>query len=425
MANGRLILKVFALGLLLGGIMTAISSFIVFMIESNYAYGTLTGIVLLLVSFVLAGLELSSVMPLFRVEQGSGNQSKNWIILSMLMRALIIFTAIQAMKSPNKQLILILIVINVIALALEGILLALIYVLKKEFMPTPEEVKATMRRMGRATVKTVSECPNCHEIVEKEWVLCPQCGSALPRLCANCGKPLKGREEKCMNCGATIEKQESVNRSIKTLIALSEEEAKPEAKSVRYARLAEAYLKNGEIDLALETYRKAIHFSEFDTKRCNFLVKMANILHNAGRDEKAMQILDAALQLDPGDIAGAMTVKSQISAEGTAKKAREALSEGNEAQALALADEAIKLDPSDYHGASIVKSTVLTHQAEKLAEAGSKEEVARLLTEAVKLDPRGTGPAMAARDRMDPKAKGREEKAKRKDLKARTKAAQK
>jgi hypothetical protein len=32
---------------------------------------------------------------------------------------------------------------------------------------------------------------------------------------------------------------------------------------------------------------------------------------------------------------------------------------------------------------------------------------------------------MAARDRMDPKAKGREEKAKRKDLKARTKAAQK
>ena len=207
--------------------------------------------------------------------------------------------------------------------------------------------------MGKATVKTVSECPNCHEIVEKGWILCPQCGTALPRLCANCGKPLTERVDKCMNCGAIIEKQESITESIQTLIALSEEEARPEAKSVRYARLAEAYLKNGEIDLALETYRKAIHFSEFDRKRCNFLVKMANILHNAGRDEEAMKVLDAALQLDPagyrwGDHRQGPDQGRCHRQEG----ARGAEPRETRRAPSALADEALKIDPSDYHGAA-------------------------------------------------------------------------
>lgn len=424
MVNGRPILKVFALGLLLGGIMTVISSFFIFMIEAKYAYGTLSGIVLLLAGLVLAGLELTCILPLFRVEQGSGNQARNWVALSMLMRILIIYTAFEAgMQSPDQDVIVIVMILNAIALALEGVLLVLLFVLKKEFLPTEEEKKATMRRMGKATVKTVSECPNCHEIVEKEWILCPQCGTSLPRLCANCGKPLTVRADKCMNCGAIIEKQESIKRGIQTLIALSEEEAKLEAKSVRYARLAEAYLKNGEIDLALETYRKAIHFSEFDRKRCNFLVKMANILHNVGRDEEAMKMLDAALELDPKDTAGARMVKGQIGADATVRRAREALSAGDETKAFALVDEAIKIDPSDFHGASIIKSTVMTHQAEKIAESGNKAEVIKLLDEAVRLDPMGIGPAMAVRDKLAPRERKKEEKAKKKDFKAKMKAA--
>jgi tetratricopeptide (TPR) repeat protein len=207
------------------------------------------------------------------------------------------------------------------------------------------------------------------------------------------------------------------------LIALSEEEAKPEAKSIRYARLAEAYLKNGEIGLALETYREAIHFSEFDRKRCNFMVKIANILHNVGRDEEAMKMLDAALELDPKDIAGARTVKGQINADATVRGAYEALSAGDETKAVALADEAIMIDPSDFHGASIIKSTVLTHRAEKLAESGNKAEVVKLLDEAMRLDPRGLGPAMAVRDKLAPRERKKEEKAKKKDFKTKMKAA--
>jgi tetratricopeptide (TPR) repeat protein len=421
--NGRPILKVFALGLLLGGIMTLISSLYLFLIEAKYAYGTLSGIVLLLFGFVLACFELSSVLPLFRIEQGSSNQVKNWVLLSILMRALIIYTAFNALKSPDHEFIFILLILNAIALVLEGVLLVLLSRFKKEFLPTPEEIQATIRRMGKATVKTVSECPNCHEMVEKEWILCPQCGTALPRLCANCGHLLTARADKCQNCGSIIEKQESIKRNIQTLIALSEEEAKPEAKSVRYARLAEAYLKIGETDFALDTYRKAIHFTEFDRKRCNFLVRMANILHNIGRDEEAMKMLDAALELDPMDIAGATIVKGQINADITVRRAREALSAGDEEKAVVLADEAIKVDPSDYHGASIVKSTVLTHRAEKLAETGKKEEAAKLLDEAVRLDPRGLGSAMAVRDRLAPRKKKKDEKAKKKELKAKMKAA--
>jgi tetratricopeptide (TPR) repeat protein len=426
LVNGRPILKVFALGLLLGGIMTIISSFVVFMIEANSAYGTLAGIVLLMAGFVLAGLELTSVLPLFRIEQGSNIQARNWIALSMLMRVMIIYTAVNGkMLDPGNDFINVLMTLNAIALILEAVMLVLILVLKKEFLPTAEQRMAAMRRLGRATVRTVSECPNCREIVEKGWILCPQCGTALPRLCANCGQPLTERTNKCSNCGSIIEVRESTGRSIQTLIAISEQEARPEAKSVRYARLAEAYLKNGDIDLALETYRKAIDFSEFDRKRCNFLVKMANILHSAGRDEEAMKVLDAALELDPKDIAGARTAKDQINADAPVKRAREALSAGDDAKAIALAEEAIKIDPSDFHGALLVKSTVLTHQAEKLAESGNNEEVIRLLDEAVRLDPSGFGPAMAVRDKLAPGEKKKDEKAKRKKLKAMAKAAKK
>jgi len=426
LVKGRPILKGFALALLFGGIMTIISSFFLIMIESNYAYGTLTGIVLLIFGFVLAGLELTTVFPLFRIEQGSDNQVRNWVMLSMLFRLLLVYTAFQALRSPAKEFVTILLILNVIALALEGVLLLLVYVWKKEFLPSAEEVKATMRRMGKATVKTVSECPNCHEIVEKGWVLCPQCGTALPRLCANCGKPLTERTDKCMNCGAIIERQESIRSSIKTLIALSEEDARPEARSVRYARLAEAYLKNGETDLSLETYRKAIHFSEFDRKRANFLVKMANVLHNAGRDREATEVLDAALQLDPEDVAGATLVKGQINADATAKRAREALAAGDEEKALALADEAVRIDPSDYHGALLIKSTILTGRAKKLlAASGSTEDALKLLDEAVRLDPKGLGPATAARDKLAPKDMKRLEKAKKKEMKAMLRAAAK
>jgi tetratricopeptide (TPR) repeat protein len=393
------------------------------LIESSNTYGTLTGIVLLMMGFVIGGLELTFVFPLFRIEQGSGIQARNWVFFSMLVRLFIIYTGFQAGESTNYGFIQSLIILNAIALALEAALFILLFVLKKEFLPTEEEIKATMRRMGKATVKTVSECPNCHEIVEKEWILCPQCGTALPRLCANCGNPLIGRADKCTNCGAIIEKQESIQRSINTLIALSEEDARPEAKSVRYARLAEAYLKKGEIDTALETYRKAIHFSEFDRKRCNFLVKMANILHNAGRDEEAMKFLDSALELDPEDVAGAAITKGQIKADAIARRAREALAAGDDSNASALADEAIEIDASDYHGASTVKSTVLTHQAERLAASGNKEEALRLLNEAVKLDPRGLGPAMSTRDKLAPKERKRLERAKKKEMKARMKAA--
>jgi tetratricopeptide (TPR) repeat protein len=275
--------------------------------------------------------------------------------------------------------------------------------------------------MGKTTVKTV---PNavCHEIVEG-WILCPQCGTALPD-CAPIAVSPDRPVDRCMNCRAVIEKQESLDKSIKTLIVYPRG-VRPEARSVRYARLAEAYLKSGDVDSALETYRKAIHFSEFDRKRCNFLVKMANIFHNIGRDKEAMDVLDAALQLDPADIAGANMVRNQINAEGTAIKAREALNAGDEVGALALADEAIRIDPTDYHGASIVKSTILTRKAEKLAKLGSKQDAVKLLDEAVRLDPKGLGPAIATREKLAPKEKKREDKVKRKEERARMKAASK
>jgi tetratricopeptide (TPR) repeat protein len=92
----------------------------------------------------------------------------------------------------------------------------------------------------------------------------------------------------------------------------AELQASPETRSARYARYAEAQLKAGDAKGAVESYRKAIHYTEFKKKQTNFMVKMARVLSNTGCKQDAMQILDAALQLDPQDWAGAARVREDI-----------------------------------------------------------------------------------------------------------------
>jgi tetratricopeptide (TPR) repeat protein len=112
-----------------------------------------------------------------------------------------------------------------------------------------------------------------------------------------------------------VEHSETAQKSIQSLKIIADQDSRPEARSVRFARLADAYLKAGEIDLALETYRKAIHYTEFRRKQSNFMVKMAMVLHNDGRNDEALQVLEGALELDPQDAAGALEIKNQILAQ--------------------------------------------------------------------------------------------------------------
>jgi tetratricopeptide (TPR) repeat protein len=186
------------------------------------------------------------------------------------------------------------------------------YKKKEYYQPSKEELDNAKRKVGGATVKSVSECPKCKELVEMDWTLCPNCGSKLPKFCANCGEELKVMQDACPKCGTKVEVPASMRVMIQTLKASAESPAMQETRSARYARLAEAQLKGGDVEGAIESYKKAIQNTEFNRKRTNFMVKMAIILDNSGRKEEAMKMLDASLELDPDDWAGAKKVISQI-----------------------------------------------------------------------------------------------------------------
>jgi tetratricopeptide (TPR) repeat protein len=81
---------------------------------------------------------------------------------------------------------------------------------------------------------------------------------------------------------------------------------------VRYEKYAEALIKGGRTDEAIEAYRTAIHYTQFYRKQTNFMVKMAMVYHNTGRDRQALDLCDAAMELDPQDWAGAKQLKDQI-----------------------------------------------------------------------------------------------------------------
>jgi predicted RNA-binding Zn-ribbon protein involved in translation (DUF1610 family) len=285
------IFKPIAILLVIAGFFTFAASVDVFILKSTAAYGTLTGVILILLYFILGGLEIGLFRSVYRTEVGSWRGIFNILIMAVLARAFLVWTNWNVIQNPTFRVdysnilkaletsdAFLFFVLNVIFLAIEVAALVLLITRRPLFMPTEAEKAAALRRFGGQLVKTVSECPSCHAIIEKDWILCPECGRTLPRACAKCGTALVGAVTKCPNCGTEVASLDALQHAIDTLKTIAEEDAKPEARSVRYARLAEAYLKAGDLDNAIETYRKAIHFTEFTRKQSNFMVNTASTL---------------------------------------------------------------------------------------------------------------------------------------------------
>jgi tetratricopeptide (TPR) repeat protein len=424
LVSKRSIFKPIAILVVIAGLFTFASSIDVFILKSSAAYGTLAGVVLILLYFILAGLEIGLYRSIYRTEVGSWRGIFNIILIAVLARAFLVWTNWNVLQNPQFRInfsstnflaalqtsdAFLFFVLNAIFLIIEGIALVLLVTSRNLFVPTEEERKAALRRFGGQLVKTVSNCPNCHTIVEKDWILCPECGAALPRACGKCGALLAGAVAKCPNCGIEVASLENLQHSIDTLTAISEEEAKPEARSVRYARLAEAYLKAGDLDNATEAYRKAIHFTEFTRKQSNFMVKMATVLQSAGRDQEAFQILDAALELDPEDAAGAKAVKKQVEAHGLFLDAKNDHEEKNDSDALAKLQKAIELDPEDVHGEKALKGEIealeLIEKAKVAVQNGKNDEAVTLLEQAVKADVKKKTTAVAELEKLAPKGR--------------------
>jgi len=415
LAAHRLFFRFAAIIAIIVGLFIIIVGFLI-LFSKNSPLGTLVGLLLFIFLALIGGFELASFRSLWGREVGSWRTTMMIAIISAVTLSPLLFLGSSVLITFNSNILVmpiqsLLIFFGMVLLAVfQIVIVIMLYVWRKDFMPSQQEIEIAMKRMTASTVKTASECPNCHELVEKDWVLCPQCGTPLPRMCANCGNLLTVKSEKCPSCGQIMEPPEAINKTIDTLKKLSEEEARPEARSVRFARLAEVYLKAGETDQALESYRKAIHYTEFDRKRCNFMVKMAVVLDSSGRQDDAFKLLDAALDLDAEDASGARNLKNQILARDTAQRALESHKAGNVPEALQLAEKALAIDPADFRGVGFIKATDLVGKANALLKEGKKEEALKLLDEAIRLDPNDVSGAAKKREQLVPTKKKKRKK---------------
>jgi tetratricopeptide (TPR) repeat protein len=418
------IFKPIAVLLLIAGFFTIVSSVEVFILKSNAAYGTLVGVVLILIYFIVGGLLIGQFRAIYRTEVGSYRGIFNALLFTILAQAFLLYTNWNVINSVFYKVnwnnivhsletndAFVFFILNLAFFVIEIVSLLLVIRKKQMFMPSEAEVQATLRRFGGQLVKTVSECPKCHAVVEKDWILCPECGTALPRACAKCGTDLHGAVAKCPNCGTEVVSLETLNRSIDTLKGMAEQEATPEARSVRYAKLAEAYLKAGYLDTAVETYRKAIHYTEFTRKQSNFMVKMATVLDSAGKEEEAQQILGAALELDPEDAAGASALKKQIEAHNLYAAAMRDHKANHDADAVAKLAQAIELDPQDAYGEKALRGEIealdLIQKAKDAQALGNTDQAIELLQQAVKADVKKKTAAAAELEKLAPKGKKR------------------
>jgi RNA polymerase subunit RPABC4/transcription elongation factor Spt4 len=53
-------------------------------------------------------------------------------------------------------------------------------------------------------------CPGCRSVVEKDYLLCPECGFDLRAPCRSCGKPLDLNWRTCPYC-ATVQSEKNIN----------------------------------------------------------------------------------------------------------------------------------------------------------------------------------------------------------------------
>ena len=328
MQRKNMLLKPLGAWLIVAGIVTIVSIF--YAIFGSHSIGVIAGILLMLVLVLVAAWEMTVARSVWGSQVGERENIVRSMAVALLFRALLIYLVLdlntldrigQFMILPSDQQTDLVILVLLIVSAVVEISVLIVATKKKEyFQPSKEELENALRKVGGAKVKSVSECPKCKELVELDWSLCPNCGTTLPKYCANCGEELKIIQETCPRCGAKVEARESLKAMVQTLKASAESPAMQETRSARFARLAEAQLKGGDVAGAIESYRKAIQYTEFNRKRTNFMVKMAVIMYNTGRKDEAMQLLDASLEMEPDDWAGAKKVIEEIRTDENKRK---------------------------------------------------------------------------------------------------------
>jgi len=288
-----------AIGLIFAGLILIISpATAIFVFRS---VSTVFGIILMLLFAVVGIWEISLSRTIATSQIGEWPGIMKALVIALVLRLIAIVLTEDLIQ-----------LLNFVAGGLEVLAVALVFVYKPSFMPSKEEVAAALKRFSSVTVKAGAQCPKCEAVVEAEWTLCPDCGTRLPKYCAKCNTKVNEGETACCKCGTKMEVAASLVLMVETLRKTAELDAAPETRSARYARLGDGLLKVGQLDEAVEAFKTAIHYTQFDRKRTNFMVKMAVVMANKGSIAEADQLLDAALKLDPQDVSGAQKVMAEL-----------------------------------------------------------------------------------------------------------------
>jgi RNA polymerase subunit RPABC4/transcription elongation factor Spt4 len=88
----------------------------------------------------------------------------------------------------------------------------LIYVIVRppEYALDSRERELELAVLERELRQRVNLCPRCRSVVEKDYLLCPECGWDLKMPCKSCGKPLDLNWRTCPYC-ATVQSEKNIN----------------------------------------------------------------------------------------------------------------------------------------------------------------------------------------------------------------------
>jgi RNA polymerase subunit RPABC4/transcription elongation factor Spt4 len=88
----------------------------------------------------------------------------------------------------------------------------LIYLIVRppEYALDSRERELELAVLERELRQKVNLCPNCRSVVEKDYLLCPECDWDLKTPCKSCGKPLALNWGTCPYC-ATVQSEKNIN----------------------------------------------------------------------------------------------------------------------------------------------------------------------------------------------------------------------
>jgi len=79
-----------------------------------------------------------------------------------------------------------------------------------EYALDSRERELELAVLERELRQRVNLCPSCRSVVEKDYLLCPECGWDLKMPCKSCGKPLDLNWRTCPYC-ATVQSEKNIN----------------------------------------------------------------------------------------------------------------------------------------------------------------------------------------------------------------------